>query len=103
MVRKNVKPTRTKRPPKEPIVEIPEVTVEEEAPKELAAESPPSPEPNIQYSIDPKYPEPPRRVRIGMKVYDLPEPDIQRAGFYSEDAKKLAQTIKAYKLIQPKG
>lgn len=94
------KSSSSKRKAKEPIVEIEGV---EEMPASNEEAKSDTPVPNVQYSGDPKYPAPPKQVRIGMKVIQLPDAEMQRQGFYSPFAEKLARTIKAYKLIQPKG
>lgn len=97
---KSTKPASAKKPKaKEPIVEIDNVI---EQTQEPVVENP-LPAPNLRYTSDESFPEPPRQVRIGMKVFELPDAATQREGFYHEHAQKLARTIKAYKLIQPKG
>ncbi len=58
---------------------------------------------NVRYSHDPKYKEPPRQVRLGITVIDLPDAETQRQGFYSAHAKRLAKNTKQYKLIVKKG
>jgi hypothetical protein len=97
------KKSSSKRPAKEPIVEVEAVEPTEAVTFEAPEMPPIDPTPNLQYTADPDYPEPPSRVRIGMKVIELPEAAKQREGFYSEHARKLSRTIKAYKEIQPKG
>lgn len=86
---KSTKAASAKKAAKEPIIEE-EPIIE-------------TPLPNLRYTSDESFPEPPRQVRIGMKVFQLPDAATQREGFYHEHAQKLARTIKAYKLIQPKG
>lgn len=97
------KPAAKKAPVKKAEVKAEQPPVSQPVEQAEIPVAPPEPAPNLKYSSDEKFQEPPRRVRIGMKVIELPEAEVQRAGFYSPHAEKLARTIKAYKLIQPKG
>jgi hypothetical protein len=98
--RKKAAAKSSKKPKKEPIVELPEVEEQPAAETETAMVDRPAP--NIRFTSDPAK-TPPKSVRIGMKVYELPDAETQRAGFFHSDAAKLIRTIKDFKEPKAKG